>query len=81
MLSETVPVRVENDGVIVEQGGSEKKIPVDCLVFSGRMIPDNGLSKALEDMSNVFSIGDCVNAERIMEAVWTAFKTVREIEP
>ena len=81
VLSETVPVRVEDDGVVVEQGGSEKKIPVDSLVFSGRMIPENGLSKALEDMSNVFSVGDCVNPERIMEAVWTAFKTVREIEP
>jgi 2-enoate reductase len=81
VLSETVPVRVENGGVVVEQGGSEKKIPVDSLVFSGRMLPENSLSKALEDMSNVFSVGDCVNPERIMEAVWTAFKTVREIEP
>jgi len=26
-------------------------------------------------------VGDCVNPERIMEAVWTAFKMVREIEP
>ena len=81
VLSETVPVRVEDDGVVVEQGGAEKKIPVDCLVFSGRMIPGNELSKSLEDMSNVFSVGDCVNPDRIMEAVWTAFKTVREIEP
>jgi hypothetical protein len=45
------------------------------------MLPENGLSKSLEDMSNVFSVGDCVNPERIMEAVWTAFKMVREIEP
>jgi 2-enoate reductase len=81
VLSETVPVRVEDDGVVVDQGGTEKKIPVDCLVFSGRMIPENGLSKSLEGMDNVFSVGDCVDPERIMEAVWTAFKTVREIEP
>ena len=81
VLSEAVPVRVEDDGVVVEQGGSEKKIPVDSLVFAGRMLPENSLGKALGDMSNVFSVGDCVNPERIMEAVWTAFKTVREIEP
>ena len=81
VLPETVPVRVEDDGVVVDQGGTQKKIPVDCLVFSGRMIPENGLSKSLEGLSNVFSVGDCVSPERIMEAVWSAFKTVREIEP
>ena len=81
VLSETVPVRVDEDGVLVDHRGAEKKILVDSLVFSGRMLPDNGLSKSLEDMSNVFSVGDCVNPERIMEAVWTASKTVREIEP
>jgi NADH dehydrogenase FAD-containing subunit len=81
VLSEAVPVRVEDDGVVVDQGGAEKRIPVDCLVFAGRMIPENELSKSLEGMNNVFSVGDCVNPERIMEAVWSAFKTVREIEP
>jgi len=80
VLSETIPVRVENDGVVVDQSGAEKKIPVDSLVFAGRMIPENYLSKSLKNMSTVFSVGDCVNPERIMEAVWTAFKTVREIE-
>ena len=80
VLSETTPVRVENDGVVVDQSGAEKKIPVDSLVFAGRMIPENDLSKSLENMSTVFSVGDCVNPERIMEAVWTAFKAVRGIE-
>ena len=80
VLSETIPVRVENDGVVVDQSGAEKKIPADSLVFAGRMIPENYLSKSLKNMSTVFSVGDCVNPERIMEAVWTAFKTVREIE-
>lgn len=81
VLSEAVPVRVENDGVVINKAGAETKIPVDSLVFSGRMIPENGLGKSLANMHNVFSVGDCVNPERIMEAVWAAFKTVREIEP
>lgn len=45
-----------------------------------RMIPENDLGRSLENMSTVFSVGDCVAPERIMEAVWAAFKTVREIE-
>ena len=67
----------------IEQSGAEKKIPVDSLVFSGRMLPENELSKALENVTSpaIFSVGDCVTPERIMDAVWTAFKTVREIEP
>ncbi len=80
VLSETIPVRVENDGVVVEQSGAENKIPVDSLVFAGRMIPENDLSKSLENMRTVFNVGDCVKPERIMDAVWTAFKTVKEIE-
>lgn len=81
VLSETIPLRVENDGVVINKSGAETKIPVDSLVFSGRMIPENGLGKSLANMHNVFSVGDCVTPERIMEAVWAAFKTVREIEP
>jgi 2-enoate reductase len=80
VLSETVPVRLENGNVIVDQNGVEKKIAADSLVFSGRMIPENDLSKSLENISTVFSVGDCVKPERIMEAVWEGFKAVREIE-
>jgi 2-enoate reductase len=80
VLANTIPVKMENDGVVISRNGSETKIPVDSLVFSGRMMPNNALSTSLADMNNVYSVGDCVTPERIMEAVWTAFKTVREIE-
>ena len=80
VLSEAVPVRFENGNVIVDQKGVEKKIAVDNLVFAGRMIPEDGLRKSLENASNIFSVGDCVEPARIMEAVWGAFKEVREIE-
>jgi len=78
--SETVPARLRNGNVIVDQKGVEKEIAADSLVFSGRMIPENDLSKSLENISTVFSVGDCVKPERIMEAVWGGFKTVQEIE-
>jgi 2-enoate reductase len=81
VLPETLALKVESDGVVVNKAGTEMTIPVDSLVFSGRMIPENELVKSLANMHNVFSVGDCVKPDRIMEAVWTAFKTVREIEP
>jgi len=77
---DTIPERLDDDGVVATSGGRVKKIPADCLVFSGRMLPDNSLSKSLANTGTVFSVGDCVEPARIMEAVWGAFKTVREIE-
>ena len=76
----TIPVRLENGGVVVEQKGVEKKIPMDSLVFAGRLSPKNELSKSLENNGNVISIGDCTEPSTIMEAVWGGFKAVRELE-
>jgi len=44
------------------------------------MIPENDLSRSLENMTTVFSVSDCVATERIMEAVWATSKMTREIE-
>jgi len=76
----TIPVRLESDGVVAEQKGVEKKILMDSLVFAGRLFPKNELSKSLKDRDNVLSVGDCVKPGTIMDAVWGAFKTIREIE-
>ena len=75
-----IPKKFEGGLVIADQDEKEMKIEVDSLVFAGRRMPVNSLSKELEDMSNVISIGDCKEAGRIMEAVWGAFNAVREME-
>jgi 2-enoate reductase len=80
VLPGTFPVRLEKDGVVARQNGTEKKIAVDSLVFAGRFISENSLSTAIGNRQNIFSIGDCVEPGRIMDAVWGAFKVVREIE-
>jgi 2-enoate reductase len=80
VLSDTVPVWLEGGHVVADQNGIEKKIPMDSLVFSGRLFPQNELSASFEGKSNVFSVGDCVEPGRIMDAVWGGFTTVREIE-
>lgn len=80
VLGSTVPVRLEKDGVVVVRQRVEDMITADSLVFAGPLQSDNSLSKALGDTKNIFSIGDCVQPGRIMDAVWGGFKTVREIE-
>jgi 2-enoate reductase len=80
VLRGAIPVKLEKDGVVVNHNGVEKKISMDSLVFAGRLFSENGLSKSLENISNVISIGDCVKPNTIMDAVWGGFNTVREIE-
>ena len=80
VLRGAIPVKLEKDGVVVNHNGVEKKISMDSLVFAGRLFSENGLSKSLENLSNVISIGDCVKPNTIMDAVWGGFNTVRDIE-
>ena len=79
VFSKAVPVKLEDGVVKVDQNGAEKKIPVDSVVFAGRMTSQNELYDSLEDTENVTPIGDCVEPGRIMDAVWGGFNTVREI--
>jgi hypothetical protein len=71
---------LDGDGVVADQLGVEKKIPMDSLVFSGRLFSQNKLTKSLENTPHVISIGDCKEPGTIMEAVWGGFNAVREIE-
>jgi len=80
VLRATIPVGLDNGGVVADQKGVQKKISMDSLVFAGRMFPDNDLGKSLGDMPNMISIGDCVKSGTIMDAVWGGFQAVREIE-
>ena len=80
VLSGTVPVRLEDEGVVADQKGSEKELSVDSVVYAGRLIPNNELYQSIKDMNNVFNLGDSAEPGRIMDAVWGGFNTVREIE-
>ncbi len=80
VLSGAIPVKLENDGVVIDQKGSEKKLSVDSVVYAGRLTSQKELYESLQDTANVFRVGDCVEPGRIMDAVWGGFNTVREIE-
>jgi len=80
VLRGTIPLRLDGDGVVADQQGVEKKIPMDSLVFAGRLFPQNELNTSLENRPHVLSIGDCKAPGTIMEAVWGGFNAVREIE-
>ena len=80
ILRGTIPLRLDGDGVMADQLGAEKSIPMDSLVFAGRLFSQNELSRSFADNPTVMNIGDCKEPGTIMDAVWGAFNTVREIE-
>jgi 2-enoate reductase len=80
VLRGTIPLRLDGDGVVADQQGAEKRIPMDSLVFAGRLFSQNALSASFEKTPHVLSIGDCTEPGTIMQAVWGGFNTVREIE-
>ncbi len=75
----TIPVRLEQGGVIAKRQYSSIYLAADSLVFAGRMFPDSGLAEALKDMENVTAVGDCKAPGTIMDAVWSAFETIRTL--
>ncbi|MCP4713935.1 MAG: FAD-dependent oxidoreductase, partial [Deltaproteobacteria bacterium] len=80
ILRGTIPVRIEGDGVIAAQKDTEIHIPMDSLVFAGRLFSQNELSTAFDGAENVISIGDCVAPNTVKDAVWGGFHAVRKIE-
>jgi len=80
VLSGTVPVKLEDECAVLDQNGVETKLPIDSLVYAGRLVPNNELYESVKDMDNVFNLGDSAEPGRIMDAVWGGFETVREIE-
>ncbi len=80
VLRGAIPLRLDGDGVVADQLGVETRIPMDSLVFAGRLFSSNELSRSFANNPNVMSIGDCREPGTIMEAVWGGFNTIREIE-
>lgn len=80
VLRGTIPVRLEPGFVIADRKGVEMQIPMDTLVFAGRMFPKTELREQLAGMSQVIAVGDCVKPGTLMDAVWGAFHAIRELE-
>jgi len=75
-----IPVKLEKGRAIAEKKDEKLTIPLDTLIFCGRLFPNNELGEALKETPGVISVGDCVTAGTIMDAVWGAFNAVRKME-
>ncbi|MFC2059641.1 FAD-dependent oxidoreductase [Chloroflexota bacterium] len=81
VLTNTLPLEVVDGGILVKHNDENITLPVESIVSAAGMRPCDELQRALTGkVSELYAIGDCVKAGRIIEAMWQAFHTAREIE-
>ena len=82
ILTNTEVVEITDDGpVVVDKTGKRSTIKADATVLAVGMKPnDDGLVEALKDkVPEVYPIGDCVRAGKVIDAIWAGFRTARLI--
>jgi 2,4-dienoyl-CoA reductase (NADPH2) len=73
-------IEITEKGVKVERDGASQIFYADSVVIAAGMKPEKGLSEQLKDkVPQLYSIGDCVEARRIANAVEEGFRVAKEI--
>lgn len=73
-------VEVTDSGIIVQRQGERQALRAESIVLGLGLEPEAGLRRALEGkVPQLHAIGDCVEPRRIIDAIWEAFHTVRQI--
>ncbi len=68
--------RIEPDGVVVEVGGEERKLPADVVIIAAGTCPVNGLYQELKDAgAEVCLIGDAREARKAFDAIREGLET------
>lgn len=82
VLTNSALVRITDNGAVVsnKRRRYEAELKADTVALALGLKPETGLVKALEGESREFHvIGDCKEAGKIIDAVWSAFNAVRLI--
>jgi 2-enoate reductase len=75
-----VSVKDKSAVVINQSRRYQAEIPADTIVIAIGLKPQLELMKALEGkVKELYSIGDCTKAGRVIDAIWGAFNVAREL--
>lgn len=77
----TKPVEVVDGGIVVDKEGKISNLEADVVIIAVGMKPrENWLASTLEGKAReVYSIGDCVKAGHVKDAVWGGFRIARNV--
>jgi 2-enoate reductase len=80
ILNGTSPQEITNEGIVIgDMEGNNKMVPADSVVLTVGMTPENELLTALNKVSQVYAIGDCVEPRKVRDAIWEGFRIARLI--
>ena len=80
-LTETSTLKITDDGItIADKDGKQSTLKADTVVLAVGLKAKEDLSVALNDkVPEVYTIGDCVEARKVINAIWEGFRISRLI--
>ncbi|MFW9897602.1 MAG: FAD-dependent oxidoreductase [Candidatus Thorarchaeota archaeon] len=73
-------IRILDDGVEIEREGNFEIVKADTVVIAAGMEPQNELFNMLKKkLPNLYSIGDCSNARRMLEAIHGGYAIAQKL--
>ncbi len=81
ILTYTDVIEVTDKGLVVaDEQGNKRTLEADSIVLAVRLEPRRELVEPLQGkLAEVYTIGDCVESRRVMDAIWEGFRTARLI--
>jgi len=80
VLTNTKLLEIIEEGAIVESNGAKRILKANSVVLALGLKPETALSEELRDrVSELYTVGDCVEPRRLINAIWEAYRTARLI--
>lgn len=80
LLTGTSILEITDDGAVVSDKSGTRTLKADTVVLALGLKPEVGLLKAMEGkQAEMWSIGDCVEPRKVINAIWEGFRTARLI--
>jgi 2-enoate reductase len=72
---------IADDSVSINQDGRQEVLPIKSVVFAAGMRSCNELQQSLAgQLPGLHAVGDCVQPGHIMNAIWAAYNTARNLQ-
>jgi len=78
VFTSTKVLEITDDGIIIADKYSEKKIKADTVVLAVGFKSDKNLSETLNgQIPHVYEVGDCLEPGKVINAIWDGFRKAR----
>jgi len=80
VLTNTKLIEIVEEGATVTSNGERRILKANSVVLAVGLKPEAALSEKLRDVvPELYTVSDCVEPRRLINAVWEAYRTARLI--